>query len=33
MLTEKAIQALKPKQKVYRVADGGGLCIEVKPTC
>lgn len=32
MLTEKTIQALKPKQKVYRVADGGGLCIEVKPT-
>ncbi len=31
MLTEKAIQALKPRAKVYRVADGGGLCIEVKP--
>lgn len=32
MLTEKAIQALKPRAKVYRVADGGGLCIEVKPS-
>lgn len=30
-LTELAIKHLKPKPKAYRVADGGGLCIEVSP--
>jgi integrase len=30
-LTELAIKALKPKEKPYRVADGGGLCIEITP--
>lgn len=30
-LTELAIRHLKPKEKVYRVADSGGLCIEVSP--
>ncbi|MGE0109238.1 MAG: tyrosine-type recombinase/integrase, partial [Bdellovibrionales bacterium] len=30
-LTELAIKALKPKQKLYRVADSGGLCVEVSP--
>ncbi len=28
-LTELAIKGLKPKSKPYRVADNGGLCIEV----
>lgn len=30
-LTELAIKSLKPKAKLYRVADGGGLCLEVTP--
>lgn len=30
-LTELAIKALKPQEKPYRVADSGGLCIEVTP--
>ena len=30
-LTDKAIQALKPKSTLYRVADGPGLCLEVRP--
>ncbi|MDX9690650.1 MAG: tyrosine-type recombinase/integrase [Alphaproteobacteria bacterium] len=30
-LTELAIKALKPKTKLYRVADSGGLCLEVSP--
>lgn len=32
MLTEVKIKALKPKAKLYRVADAGGLCIEVTPS-
>lgn len=28
-LTELEIKHLKPKDKIYRVADGGGLCLEV----
>lgn len=32
MLTDKTIQALKPREKLYRVADWGGLCIEVTPS-
>lgn len=31
-LTELAIKGLKPKQKAYRVADSGGLCLEVAPS-
>lgn len=31
MLTNAAIRALKPKAKLYRVADAFGLCIEVAP--
>ena len=31
-LTVKAIEALRPKKKLYRVADGQGLCLEVTPT-
>lgn len=31
-LTEFTIKALKPKEQLYRVADSGGLCIEVAPT-
>lgn len=31
MLTDKSLQALKPREKLYRVADHGGLCIEVTP--
>lgn len=30
-LTALAIKHLKPKAKLYRVADGGGLCLEVSP--
>jgi integrase len=32
MLTDKAIRALKPREKPYRVADAHGLCIEVRPS-
>lgn len=31
-LTELAIKHLKAQPTVYRVADGGGLCLEVFPT-
>lgn len=31
-LTEFAIKHLKPKDKAYRVGDGGGLCLEVSPS-
>jgi len=31
MLMEIAIKSLKPKTKVYRVSDAGGLCLEVHP--
>lgn len=30
-LTEIAIKHLKPKPKVYRASDSGGLCLEVSP--
>jgi integrase len=30
-LTALAIKHLKPKAKMYRVADSGGLCIEISP--
>jgi len=30
-LTELAIKHLKPRDKIYRLADSGGLCIEVSP--
>lgn len=32
MLTDTKLRSLKPKSAVYRVADGNGLCIEVRPT-
>lgn len=32
MLTDKEIQNAKPKEKPYRLADGGGLYLEVTPT-
>ncbi|QNN47208.1 integrase arm-type DNA-binding domain-containing protein [Thermomonas brevis] len=32
MLTELTIKALKPRDKLYRVADREGLCLEVTPT-
>lgn len=31
-LTELAIKNLKPKAKLYRVADSGGLCLEISPS-
>lgn len=31
-LSEFKLKALKPKPALYRVADSGGLCIEVRPT-
>lgn len=31
-LTELAIKSLKPKSKLYRVTDSGGLCLEVTPS-
>ncbi len=30
-LTELAIKHLKPKEKLYRVTDSHGLCLEVTP--
>lgn len=30
-LTVLAIKALKPRESLYRVADSGGLCVEVSP--
>jgi len=32
MLTDRAIRKLKPREKLYRIAGSGGLCIEVTPT-
>lgn len=32
MLTDTKLRGLKPKAKVYRVADTNGLCIEVRTT-
>lgn len=32
LLTDTKLRALKPRPKVYRVADTGGLCIEIRPT-
>lgn len=32
MLTDTKLRALKPKEKVYRLADANGLCIEVRPS-
>ena len=31
-LTELAIKHLKPKAKLYRIADGNGLCLEISPS-
>ncbi len=31
MLTDKHLKSLKPKAKLYRIADARGLCIEVRP--
>ena len=30
-LTALAIKHLKPRDKAYTVADGGGLCLEISP--
>lgn len=32
MLTDTKLRSLKPREAPYRVADSGGLCIEVRPT-
>ena len=32
MLTDAKLRALKSRDKVYRIADTNGLCIEVRPT-
>lgn len=32
MLNDLKIKQLKPKEKLYRVADHSGLCIEIRPT-
>lgn len=32
MLNDFKIKQLKPKEKIYRVADHSGLCIEIRPT-
>lgn len=32
MLTDAKLRALKPRAKLYRIADTAGLCIEVRPT-
>lgn len=31
MLTDRELRNLKPKDRLYRVADGNGLCVEVTP--
>lgn len=31
MLTEVEVKSAKPREKVYRLADGKGLCLEVNP--
>lgn len=31
MLTDAKLRILKPKAKLYRIADSAGLCIEVQP--
>jgi hypothetical protein len=31
MLTDTKLRSLKPRAKLYRVADANGLCIEVTP--
>src|SRR6185312_6436273 len=32
MLTDTKLKALKPRGKLYRLADAAGLCIEVHPS-
>ncbi|MBS0461692.1 MAG: DUF4102 domain-containing protein, partial [Proteobacteria bacterium] len=32
MLTDAKLRALKPRQTLYRIADGKGLCVEVPPS-
>lgn len=32
MLNDTKIKKLKPEEKTYRIADQGGLCLEVRPT-
>ncbi len=32
MLTDTKLRSLKPKAKLYRLADANGLCFEVRPT-
>ena len=32
MLSDTKIRALQPRESVYRIADTGGLCVEVRPT-
>lgn len=32
MLNDTKIKQLKPKDKIYRVADHSGLCLEIRPT-
>ena len=32
MLTDTKLRSLKPRQSVYRIADSGGLAIEVRPS-
>ena len=32
MLTDTRLRSLKPRDKIYRMADSRGLCVEVRPT-
>ncbi|MEP7044560.1 MAG: tyrosine-type recombinase/integrase [Dokdonella sp.] len=32
MLTDRKLRSLKPREKLYRIADSDGLCIEVMPS-
>ncbi|PMQ06836.1 putative prophage CPS-53 integrase [Dyella sp. AD56] len=32
MLTDAKLRTIKPRERVYRIADTNGLCIEVRPT-
>ncbi len=31
MLSDSKIRSAKPKEKLYRIGDSDGLCIEIKP--
>jgi hypothetical protein len=32
MLSDSKLRSLKPAEKMYRITDSDGLCLEIKPT-